>query len=146
MISSGCSSAVAQATTSVTCFASVTRKACIALAFSETRQFGEADLTAMHMHAPKFCASAELWEDLARIEQRARVKGALQTLLLIEVNLVEHRVHQVALLDADTVLPGQHPTDLDAKSQNIGAEGLGAIQLAFLVRVVHDQRMQVAVA
>jgi hypothetical protein len=56
------------------------------------------------MHTPKFRTSAELREDLTRIEQRAWVEGALQALLLIEVDLIEHRVHQVTLLDADTVL------------------------------------------
>ena len=55
-------------------------------------------------------------------------------------------VHQVALLDADAVLAGQHATDLDAQPQDVGAERLGALQLARLVGVVQDERMQVAVA
>jgi hypothetical protein len=54
--------------------------------------------------------------------------------------------HQVALLDADAVLAGQHAADLDAQPQDIGAELLGLLQFARLVGIVEDQRMQVAVA
>ena len=35
--------------------------------------------------------------------------------------------HQVALLDADAVLAGQHAADLDAEPQDVGAELLGAL-------------------
>jgi hypothetical protein len=44
------------------------------------------------------------------------------------------------------VLAGQHAADLDAELEDVGAERLGALQLARLVGVVEDQRMQVAVA
>ena len=54
--------------------------------------------------------------------------------------------HQVALLDADAVLAGQHAADLDAEPQDVGAERLGPLELAGLVGVVEDQRMQIAVA
>ena len=63
-----------------------------------------------------------------------------------EVGLVEHRAHQVALFDADAVLAGQHAADLDAEPQDVGAERLGALDLARLVGVVEDQRMEIAVA
>ena len=63
-----------------------------------------------------------------------------------EVGFVEHRAHQVALLDADPVLAGQHAADLDAEPQDVGAECLGALDLARLVGVVEDQRVQIAVA
>ena len=59
---------------------------------------------------------------------------------------IEHRLHEIALLDADAVLAGQHAAHLDAQPQDLGAERLGALQLAGLVGVVQDQRMQVAVA
>src|SRR5208282_4878109 len=41
---------------------------------------------------------------------------------------------------------GEHAADLDAEPQNIGTELFGAFELARLVGVVEDQRMQVAVA
>ena len=64
----------------------------------------------------------------------------------VEVVLVEHLRHQVALLDADAVLAGQHAADLDAEPQDVGAESLGRLELARLVGVIEDQRMQIAVA
>ena len=54
--------------------------------------------------------------------------------------------HQVALLDADPVLAGQDAADLDAEPQDVGAKRLGALDLAGLVGVVQDQRVQIAVA
>ena len=44
------------------------------------------------------------------------------------------------------MLAGQHAADLDAKPQDIGAECLGTLDLAGLVGVVEDQRVQIAVA
>ena len=52
-------------------------------------------------------------------------KAHLSALLLVEVDLGEHRRHQVALLDADAVLAGEHAADLDAELQDVGAECLG---------------------
>src|SRR3954463_15436043 len=92
--SSGCSSAAAQVTTSPTCLASVTRNAFIALVLLEAWEVGKAYLSPMDMHPSEFRTAAELREDLAGIEQRAGIKSAFETLLLIEVNLIEHRTHQ----------------------------------------------------
>src|SRR3546814_15021439 len=66
--------------------------------------------------------------------------------LLLQVGLAEHRAHEIALLDADAMLAGQHAADLDAELQDVGAEVLRLLQLARLVGVVEDERMQVAVA
>ena len=85
-------------------------------------------------------------EHLAGIEQPVGIEGAFQPLLLGQIDLVEHLRHQVALLDAHAVLAGQHAADLDAEAQDVGAERLGPLQLARLVGVVEDQRMQIAVA
>src|SRR3546814_5305418 len=70
----------------------------------------------------------------------------LHALLLLQVGLAEHRAHEIALLDADAMLAGQHAADLDAELQDVGAEVLRLLQLARLVGVVEDERMQVAVA
>ena len=75
-----------------------------------------------------------------------RVERAFQPLLLVEVDLRKHFRHQIALLDADAVLAGQHAAELDAAAQDVGAKSLGAVHLAGLVGVVEDQRMQIAVA
>ncbi len=44
------------------------------------------------------------------------------------------------------MLAGEHAAHLDAEAQDVGAEGLGAFQLAGLVGIVEDERMQIAVA
>ena len=98
------------------------------------------------MHAPELGAAAELRENLPGIEQAFRIEGALEALLLVDVDLGEHRAHEVALLDADAVLAGQDPADLHAEPQDVGAERFRLVQLARLVGVVEDERMQVAVA
>ena len=52
----------------------------------------------------------------------------------------------VDLLDADAVLAGDRAAHVDAQLEDLGAEVLGALELAAVVRVEQDQRMQVAVA
>ena len=98
------------------------------------------------MHAAEFGAAVQLGVDLAGIEQALGVEGAFEALLLIEVGLAEHHRHQVALLDAHAMLAGENAADFDAQPEDIGAESLRALQLARLVGVVENQRMQVAVA
>ena len=44
------------------------------------------------------------------------------------------------------MLARQHATHLDAEPQDVVAERLRALQLSRLVRVIHDQRVQIAVA
>ena len=115
-------------------------------ASSEPRDVGERQLVVMHHHAAELGAAAELGEHLAGIEQVVGIEGAFHAHLLVEVDLGELHAHQVALLDADAVLAGQHAADPHAEPQDIGAEFLGAVQLVGIVGVEQDQRMQVAVA
>src|SRR5271167_4294869 len=98
------------------------------------------------MHAAKFRATAELRKYLPGVEEALLVESAFEPLLLVQVALVEHRVHEVALLDADPVLAGQDSADLDAEPEDVGAERLRALEFAGLVGVVEDQRMQISVA
>lgn len=100
----------------------------------------------MDVHAAELGAAVQGRKHLSGIEQALRVEGAFQTLLLVEVDLAEHFRHQIALLDADAVLAGEHAAELDAGAQDVGAEGFGALDLAGLVGIVEDQRMQIAVA
>src|SRR5262249_49608050 len=60
--------------------------------------------------------------------------------------LIEHRSHQIALLDADAVLAGEYAPDLDAEFEDLRSERLGPLQLARRIGVVENQRMQVAIA
>ena len=89
----------------------------------------------MHHHAAELGAAPELGEHLAGIEQVVGIEGAFHAHLLVEIDLGELLAHQVALLDADTVLAGQHAAHLHAKPQNVGAgypmdvEGLLIVEL-----------------
>src|SRR3981081_1014888 len=98
------------------------------------------------MQAAKLSAAVQGRKYLPRIEQALRVERAFQPLLLVEIDLAEHLRHQVALLDTDAMFAGQHAAELDADPQDIGAEGLRPLDLAGLVGIVEDQRMQIAVA
>src|SRR4051812_19665257 len=104
------------------------------------------ELAAVDVHAAELGAAMELREHLAGIEEPVRIEGAFEALLLREVAGVEHRPHEVALLDSDAVLAGEDAAHLDAELQDVGAEGFGAAELARVVRVVEDERMEVAVA
>src|SRR5260221_2586046 len=100
----------------------------------------------MDMDAAELGAAMELREDLAGIEEPVGVEGAFKALLLIEIDRVEHDRHEVALLDADAVLAGEDAADLDAQPQDVGAESLGTLELARLVGIVEDERVEIAVA
>ena len=111
-----------------------------------TRNIRERHLARVHVHAAELGAAVQRREDLAGIEQALAVERAFEALLLVEVDLREHDRHEVAFLDADAMLTGQHAADLDAQPQDIGAEFLGALELAGRIRIVENERMQVAVA
>src|SRR5262245_28460587 len=105
---------------------------------SEPRNVGKRQLPGAHMHPAELGTAVQHGEDLSRIEQAVRVERAFQALLLIEVDLAEHGRHEIALLHADPVLAGQHATDLDAKSEDFGAERLGPFELAVPIGVVQN--------
>ena len=99
----------------------------------------------MDVEAAEFGAAVQLWKHLAWIEPIVRVERAFQPLLVRQVALVEHSPHQIALLDPDSVLAGQDTADLDAEFEDVGAKGLGTLDLAGLVRVVKNKRVKIAV-
>jgi hypothetical protein len=70
----------------------------------EPRQLGVRELAAVNVHAAELGAAVELRKDFARVQDLGGVEGAFHALLLLEIVLVEHRVHEIALLDADAVL------------------------------------------
>ena len=74
------------------------------------------------------------------------VEGAFHALLMLQVVLAEHFGHQVALFDAHPVLAGQHTAHRHAEAQDVVAEFLGPMKFALLVRIVKDQRVEIAVA
>src|SRR5262249_29215503 len=54
--------------------------------------------------------------------------------------------HQLALLNADAVLAGEAPAELDAKLEYLRPAQLGTLKLSLVVGVVQDERMQIAIA
>ena len=100
----------------------------------------------MHMHAPQFSAAVQRRKDLAGVEQQFGIEGAFDPLLLLEIGFAEHVRHQVSLFNADAMLAGQHPADLDAQAQDVVAEFLGPFEFARIVGVVKDERVQIPVA
>src|SRR5690606_8322232 len=154
-ISSGCPSAAAPAMISRSSFRSEGRQVvtgrlyrpvptngpvpafrlCLPAA-SESRQLGMRELASMHMHPTELGTAMQLRKHLARIEKPLGIERAFDALLLLQVLFAEHRAHEVALLDADPMLAGKDPADLDAEPQDVGPERLGALQLARVVGVV----------
>ena len=98
------------------------------------------------MHAAELGAAMQHREHLAGVEQPLGIEGAFQPLLVRKVDLGEHVAHEIALLDADAVLAGQHTAHLDAQPQYLGSEGLGAVEFLLLAGVEKDQRVEIAVA
>src|SRR6185312_15903910 len=127
-ISSGASCDKAHSTADRTSSAVVGAKLLARPDISEPRNVGERQLAAVDMHAAKLRAAPQLRKHLARIEQMVGVEGAFDPHLLVEVDLVEHLRHQVALLHAHAVLARQHPADPHAQPQYVGAEFFGLLQ------------------
>ena len=98
------------------------------------------------MKTTELGAAMQLRKYLARVEQAVGIECAFQALLMRQVAFVKHRPHQVALFDADPVLAGQDAADLDAEPEDIGAKGLGTLDLIGFVGVVKNQRVKISIA
>ena len=96
----------------------------------EPLNVGEWQGIVVHHHPAELGAAAQLGEDLAGIEQMVGIEGAFDPHLLVEVDLGELHIHQVALLDADAMLAGQHAADAHAQAQDIRAKSFGPLHLA----------------
>ena len=64
----------------------------------------------------------------------------------LEFEGAELVAHRVDLFHADPVLAGNRAADVDRELKYLGTELLGSRELARLVRIIEDQRVQVAVA
>ena len=113
---------------------------------SKPRQVGKRDQAALDVHLPVLGAAHQRRDDLARIEQAGRIEGPLDGAHPLALGRRELHAHRRQLLDADAVLAGDGAAHGDAEVEDLGAEGLGAMQLVAVVGIEQDQRMQVAVA
>src|SRR6187549_1883236 len=125
-----------------------TRRALSAPVFmrSESRQMRETLRAHVDVLAALLGAASQRREYFARVEAHLGIERMLDAMLDLEVRRIELVRHEVALLEADTVLTRQHAADVDAQLQDLEAERFGALELTWNVGVVKDQRMQVAVA
>src|SRR6187399_2375906 len=103
-------------------------------------------LAVMDVHLAELRAARQRGHAFTRIEQRLRVEGSLDGQKARELGLAELHAHLRQLLDADTVLAGDRAADFYAKLEDLGTESLRAHALRLDVRVIQDQRMEVAVA
>src|SRR5712692_11456817 len=103
---------------------------------SKPRKLRKSELSAVDVHAAELGAAVQGRKYLAGVEQALGVERAFKPLLLVEIDLAEHLAHQVALLDADAMLAGQHAAEFDAAAKDIRAEGFGLVHLAGLVGII----------
>ena len=91
-------------------------------------------------------AGGGIRQHLVRIRDQLRIERHPQRLLRGQVDLGEHQRHQVTLLEADAVLAGQHPADRHRERDDLPPRLVHLVDHPRLPRVVHEQRVEVAVA
>src|SRR5439155_16945874 len=116
------------------------------MALSESRNIRMREIALMDVQLAELGAAMQRGHALAGVEQRVRIEGRLDREEALELAGTELDAHPGQLFDTDAVLAGDRASNFDAKLEDRRAECLGARDLAFRVRVVEDERMQVAVA
>jgi hypothetical protein len=106
----------------------------------------EGQIPFVNVHLSEFRTAPQRGKHFAGVQSVIGIERAFHPLLLFEIDLVEHRGHEIALLDADAMLAGKDSANLDAEPEDGGAEGFGPFCLARLVSVVKDERVKVSVA
>ena len=99
----------------------------------------------MDMHPAQLRAAMEHGKHFSRIEELLVVEGGFHRNLLGEIDGVEHFWHQITFLDADAMFACQHAADCNTQAQNIRAKRFGAGKFAGIVRIVENERVQIAV-
>ena len=97
------------------------------------------------MHLAKFGASVKGGENLSRIEPVLWIKGAFDTLLLFQIGLAEHGVHQITLFNTNPVFASQHAADRHTELENICPKSLCFFHVSVFVGIIKNKRVQIAV-
>src|SRR5690348_355331 len=105
------------------------------------RQRAAADVLAAVLRAAR-----QRRDRLAGIQEPGRVERRLHGEERGALGGRELHAHGVELLDPDPVLAGDGTAESHAELEDLDAEVLGALPLAFLVGVEEDERVEVAVA
>ncbi len=100
----------------------------------------------MDVDAAELGTTVQRRKHLARIEDLIGIEGAFHALLLLELVLREHHRHEIALLDPHPMLAGEHATHFHAELEDLRTEGLGPLELPGPVRIIEDERVEIAVA
>src|SRR5712664_1647349 len=90
----------------------------------EARDFRKSRLAAAYSRAAELHTAAGRGKHLAGIEEFLRIERAFEALLLDQINIAELVLHEVPLLDANAVLPGEHPAEFDTGLEDVGPESL----------------------
>ncbi len=107
---------------------------------------GKRQQAAAHMHLAVLGAAGVGGNLLAGVERFARIEGAAEGEKLLALFRAELHAHGVDLLEAHAVLASDRAAHGHAGLQNLGAKFFGAVQLAGLVGIEQDERVQIAVA
>src|SRR5688572_33054179 len=100
----------------------------------------------MDVHAAPLGAALERGHGLPGIEDARRVERRLHRVERGDLGRAELQAHLPELLDPHAVLAGDRAAHFHAALEYSRAQLLAALELARLVRVVEDARMDVAVA
>ena len=103
-------------------------------------------LSIMNVHGAQFGTSMQAWNRLARVEDATGVQLALDVVELGQFRRLELVTHLIDLFNTHTMLSGNGTATVHAQCQDIATEFFCFVQIAGLVGIVQDQRVQVAIA
>src|ERR1700676_4738635 len=96
----------------------------------ESGNFRKAHLAVVHVHSAELCAAAGGGEHFAWVEEFLGVECTFEPLLLSQVGLGELVPHQIALLDANPVLPSQPAAKIYTGLKNVRSKGFSLLKIA----------------
>ena len=100
----------------------------------------------MHMQRPELRTARQAGNRLARIQQAVRIECGLERMKLAQFRHGKLYAHLVDFLHTHTVFTGNRAAERDTQLQDFTAELFCALQIARLIGIIQNQRMQIAVA
>ena len=98
------------------------------------------------MHRVELGTARQRRNGLTRIQNFQRIETLANRVELLTLGFAELHAHLSQLFDADPVLAGNRAAMMNTKLQNLAAELLRFFELAFIVAILEDKRMQAAIA
>ena len=100
----------------------------------------------MHMHAAQLSAAAQRRHSFAGIKQRHGIECCFDAVKLRQFAAAELHTHLIDLLHTHAMLAGNRAANGNTHLQNARTHRFGCVQFTWLVGIVQNQRMQIAVA